>query len=387
MDLLNMFGQFEMKKKICMIHKVQNLDPRSFYKESRTLSNAGYEVTLLGLFNGSKVVNGIKIIGFNSPYKRLVRFFISNYQIFVTALREKSDVYHFHDLDFIPFAVLLKILTRSKILYDIHEAYPEYMLLKTYLPIYFRIILYLLIYMIEHAAIRFFDAIIPNDNFIAKNFKHKNKIVIFNFPTLDFFKNEQKMSIHEKKYDLFYHGSLPTYHFETMMKIAEKLNSENVKNIWGIVTNDNSTLCLAKKELEIKKLEGNFFFLKYVDYLKVIEYLNMAKIGIIPLPPFKKFYKNIPLKMFEFMGAGEPIVLSDLPPSRQFIQGENCAIAVEPNNIDEYVNAIKDLLNNPDKIAIMGNNGKKLVFEKYNWNNEGKKLLNLYDILLYKKKE
>ena len=239
----------------------------------------------------------------------------------------------------------------------------------------------------EHVAIKFFDAIIPNDNFIAKNFNHKNKTVIFNFPTLDFFKNEQKISFQEKQYDLFYHGSLPKYHFKAMMDIAEKLNSENVKTRWGIITNTTSTLEWAKKELEKRKIEDNFIFLEYVDYLKVIDYLIMVKIGIIPLPPYKKFYKNIPLKMFEFMGASVPIVLSDLPPSRQFIQGKDCAIAVEPNNIDEYAKAIKDLLNNPDKIAAMGNNGKKLIFEKYNWHNEEKKLLNLYNILLPENKD
>lgn len=92
--------------------------------------------------------------------------------------------------------------------------------------------------------------------------------------------------------------------------------------------------------------------------------------------------KNIPVKMFEFMGFGIPIVLSDLPPSRQFIKGNNCAISVEPDNISEYVRAIKLLLNDSDKSIEMGRNGEKLVFEKYNWTHEEKKLLDLYNLVL-----
>jgi glycosyltransferase involved in cell wall biosynthesis len=361
---------------------VNTLDPRSFYKEGRSLLNAGYDVCLFGLYSKDEKISGIRVIGFNSPKKRLMRFLFTNNQIFFRALKEKADVYHFHDLDFVPWAVLLKVLTRSKVIYDIHEAYPEYILIKTYIPKMFRRILSILVYLIEHGTIKLFDAIIPNDNYISNGFKHKNNIVIFNFPTLDFFKNRNGIPWQQRKYDLFYHGSLPRYHFERMMDIVEKLNSENVKTLWGVVTNDKSTLAWAKQEIEKRKLGHNFEFLTYIDYLKVSDYLSMAKIGIIPLPPYKKFLKNIPLKMFEFMGCGLPIVLSNLPPSRQFIKGENCAIAVEPDNINEYANAIKLLLNNPEEASEMGNNGEKLVYEKYNWTVEEVKLLKLYKELL-----
>jgi glycosyltransferase involved in cell wall biosynthesis len=370
-----------VKTKVCIIHKVNTLDPRSFYKEGRTLFKAGYDVCIIGLYHKNETVNGIKIFGFQSPDRRLFRFIITNYHIFIKALKEKADVYHFHDLDFIPWAIFLKILTRSKVIYDIHEAYPEYMLIKTYLPKVFKKIIALLVYVIEHSAIKYFDAIIPNDNYVAKSFRHKNNIVIYNFPTLDFFKNGNDIPRQNREYDLFYHGSLPKYHFKVMMNIAEKLNSENIKNIWGIITNDKSTSTWAQREIEKRKIKTNFVFLSYTDYLNVSEYLSRAKIGIIPLPPYKKFMKNIPLKMFEFMGCGLPIVLSDLPPSSQFISGKNCAIAVEPNNIEEYANAINLLLSNPEKAAEMGNNGKRLVFERYNWKTEEEKLVRLYNDL------
>ncbi|MBE0426208.1 MAG: glycosyltransferase family 4 protein [Nitrospirae bacterium] len=371
-----------MKKKVCIIHKVSTLDPRSFYKEGRTLFNAGYDVNILGLFKSTRNENGINLIGFNASKSRFTRFLMTNYQIFRRALREKADVYHFHDLDFIPWAVFLKIFTRSKIIYDIHEAYPEYILLKTYIPEPFRKAISFFVYLMEHGAIKMFDAIIPNDNFVSRGFRHKNNIVIFNFPTLDFFRNKNGSKWQERKYDIFYHGTLPRYHFERMMNIAEKLNAENIRNRWGIVTKDAQIINWATAETEKRKLTSNFDFLPYTDYLNVIDYLNVSKIGIIPLPPYKKFMKNIPLKMFEFMGCGLPIVLSDLPPSRQFIEDKDCAIAVEPDNIDEYANAIKLLLNNQGKAVEMGERGKKLIYEKYNWNVEEKKLLELYKQLL-----
>ncbi|MBI4687081.1 MAG: glycosyltransferase family 4 protein [Nitrospirae bacterium] len=371
-----------MQKKVCIIHKVKPLDPRSFYKQGRSALRAGYDTTIMGFYPKDKVVNGIKLVGFNYPAKRLSRFLTSNYQVFIRALKEKADIYHFHDLDFIPWAVLLKIITSRRVIYDIHEAHPEYMLLKAYVPKFFRRILSALIYLLEHAAANFFDAIVPNDNYVAKDFNHKRNEVIFNFPTLDFFKDSDSIPWQKREFDLFYHGSLPKYHFELMMSVAERLNSENVRNVWGIVMNEGSPSAWAKQEVQKRRLEGNFIFLPYTDYLNIFKYLTNAKIGIIPLPSYKKFMKNIPLKMFEFMGFGMPMVLSDLPPSRQFIKGENCAVSVEPDNINEYANAIKFLLGNPEKAVEMGKNGRRLVFEKYNWANEEKKLLGLYSGVL-----
>ena len=368
-------------EKVCIIHKVGTLDPRSFYKQGRSLVAAGYGVTILGLFEKSESVQGIRLVGFRQPKRRLYRFLMTNSKIFIRAVKEKAEIYHFHDLDFILWAVLIKMVTRSKVVYDIHEAHPEYMLIKTYIPKQLRKVLYLLVYIMEHFSTKVFDAIVPNDNFIAQDFNHKKNVVVFNFPTLDLFKHTNGTPWDKKEYDLFYHGSMPRYHFEAMMKIAQKLNDDGIKNLWGIVTNDTETIQWAEKEIKKQNVHENFEFLPYTDYLNIHSYLTNSRIGIVPLPQYKKFMKNIPLKLFEFMGFGMPVVLSDLPPSRQFIDGKDCAIAVRPDNYDEYAEAIKLLLNNPVRAMEMGRNGKKLVFDLYNWRNEEVKLLGLYDTL------
>ena len=71
----------KMKKKICIIHKVNVLDPRSYYKEGRSLSKAGYDVKLLGLFENNQTINGINIIGikyWNSPQTKPQKLAIIN---------------------------------------------------------------------------------------------------------------------------------------------------------------------------------------------------------------------------------------------------------------------------------------------------------------------
>jgi len=223
---------------------------------------------------------------------------------------------------------------------------------------------------------------VPNDNFIAESFKHPRNVTIYNITTRDFFDGVREVDWEDREFDLFYHGSLPRYHVKRMMAIAEELGRMGVKSKWGLVTGDQETIEWAEQQFKEKGLTESFQFLPYTDYLKVVGYLNRARIGIIPLPPYDKFMKNIPLKMFEFMGCGLPMVLSDLPPSRQFIENQDCAIAVEPDNTREYAEAIRALLADPGRSWEMGQRGRRLVMERYNWGAEEKKLLKLYDSLV-----
>lgn len=369
-------------KKICMLHKVKAPDGRSFYKEARSLAAAGYDVTLLGLFSGDSEASGVKLIGLPHAQGRLLRFVVTNARAFTRALQERADVYHIHDLDFVPWAVLLKLLTRKKVIYDIHEAYPEYMMLKSYIPRGLKSLTAALVYLLEHGAAKVFDAIIPNDNFIGAGFSHKKKVTIFNFPTLDFFPAGAEVAWDEREFDLFYHGSLPPYTFGTMLSIAEALKAKGVRTRWGIALNDKADPAWAQAAAEHRGLGENFVFLPSAGYLQVSQYLRRARIGIIPLPAFKKFLKNIPLKMFEFMGCGMPVVLSDLPPSRQFIRDTGSAVAVQPDDIDEYAEAVSSLLKDSSAAGSMGKRGKQLVYEKYNWSREEGKLMELYRSLL-----
>jgi glycosyltransferase involved in cell wall biosynthesis len=369
-------------KKVCMIHKVEPLDPRSFYKQSLSLKKAGYDVSLMSFFNESGIKDDIKLIKFKPTRKRLLRFINTNFNIFMKALRLKADIYHFHDLDFVPWAILLKIISRGKIIYDIHEAYPEYMLLKTYIPRLLRKIAYHLVYAIEHFGSLFFDAIITNDNFVLADFTHKQSEVIYNYPLLEFFTlNSYELPYKNRKFDIIFIGSLPLWHLMPMIETVEYLRERNYHYKWLLLPSQNSPRQLILSQIENRKLTDYFFVPESVPFTLVPRYLYDSRIGIIPIPPFKKYMKNIPLKMFEYMGCGLPIIASDLPPIRQFVDDRNCAILVK-HDAAAYAKAIISLLENPANAEVMGNNGKKLVFEKYNWQNEEVKLLNIYDDLL-----
>jgi len=55
---------------------------------------------------------------------------------------------------------------------------------------------------------------------------------------------------------------------------------------------------------------------------------------------------------------------------------------VDPKDLDQITQAIEHLMKHPEERHRMGENGRRAVLEKYNWNREAKKLLALYEELL-----
>ena len=78
------------------------------------------------------------------------------------------------------------------------------------------------------------------------------------------------------------------------------------------------------------------------------------------------------------MLKGIPVIMPDFGEWIDFNKENNCGINVNPNNHDEVAGAIKHLNNNPQEKARLGDNGRRAVLEKYNWNLAEERLINLY---------
>ena len=86
----------------------------------------------------------------------------------------------------------------------------------------------------------------------------------------------------------------------------------------------------------------------YLPYHRVAEELRHASVALLPLPdePVARYFTS-PLKLFDYMAAGVPIVASDLPALREVLRHEENALLAEAGNADAFAAAIRRLLTDP----------------------------------------
>jgi len=369
-------------KKVCILTSAHPaLDNRIFYKEAVTLAKSGYDVRLIAQHNTNEVVEGVKIIALPKPKNRLERITKIQWQVFKLALREKTDIYHFHDPELILIALLLKFFTKRKVIYDVHEHYPNAILDKYWIPRFLRKIISKLFTLIEKILVPCLDYVIYTTPIVGERYKKMRVATerIENYPLLSLISyNENR-----QKYIVYLGG------MDKIRGILELLEAFNLvikkHHDWklyliGKIEPENFTKELDKliSKLNIKK---HIKLIPQIPYKEKEKYSSQASIGIVTYLPFANNISCLPNKMFDYMLVGLPVVASNFLLYKEIIEGNNCGICVDPTNPREIAKAIEYLIEHPEKAKKMGENGRRAVLEKYNWENESKKLLKIYEEL------
>ena len=119
----------------------------------------------------------------------------------------------------------------------------------------------------------------------------------------------------------------------------------------------------------------------FVVEKKINEIISRSSIGMVTFLNAPNHINAQPNKLFEYMSCGLPIVGSYFPLWKEIIEGNNCGICVDPSDSSEIQSAIRDIMSDPNKILKFSQNGRKAIETKYNWEIEGKKLINLYSAI------
>ena len=96
------------------------------------------------------------------------------------------------------------------------------------------------------------------------------------------------------------------------------------------------------------------------------------------LHPLVSYQEALPVKMFEYMLAGLPVIASDFPLWNSIVLGNGCGLCVDPMNPAAIAEAIRYIATHPDEARQMGRNGRQAVLQRYNWEAEEIKLLDAY---------
>lgn len=374
-------------KRICILTSVHNaFDVRIFHKQAKTLAKAGYDVTLIAQHNKDKVVDGVKIVALPKPRNRFWRM-LGTGRVFKLALKQKTDIYHFHDPELLPWGWLLKKMTHKPVIYDVHEYYADVILFKTWIPYLLRKPIARIFDRIERVLAGRLSAIITVTEPMKQRFSRCQVpcVSVHNFPSLETVAQageSKELDSKNDRYSIIYTGAIAKEKgFETILDALDLVVKQNPKVICAILAEAEEPAWLDEEHNRLmKKLikEGNLKIIGRVPYNEVFQYLEASSIGWKPGPPYQE---GISIKTLEYMACGKPVVASNVPLTSNIISETKCGILVDPRDARAHASAILYLLEHPEEAKKMGENGRKAVLGKYNWENESKKLLAVYQNL------
>jgi glycosyltransferase involved in cell wall biosynthesis len=350
-------------------------DTRIFLKMCLSLSRYGHQVTqIVADGKGDSICDGVQIFDVGASKGRLDRIRNAPGRVLNKAVSLNADLYHLHDPELIPIGLKLKRLGKC-VVFDFHEDVPKQLLGKPYLNKAALWCLSKSFALFESYACKQFDGVIAATPFIRDKFLaiHPNTVDINNFPMLGELATDMEWS--NKQAEVCYVGG-----------IAKIRGISELCQAMGLVqTKARLNLCGGFSEpgveQSVKGMPGwqrvNDF--GFVDRSGVRDVLSRSVAGLVTLHPVINYIDALPVKMFEYMSAGIPVIASDFPLWREIIHGNDCGLLVDPLDPAAIAKAIDYLVSNPAEAQRMGTNGRKAVNERYNWGIEEQKLFAFYE--------
>jgi glycosyltransferase involved in cell wall biosynthesis len=380
------------RPKLCIIQYNSSRFLTRVDRAARTLSEAGFEVVLVAIKDedterfedrGSYRVRRVVLTTRRLPAAlRVFRFIEAVAKTFWVAFREDADVYDPRDAEPLLVAHAAALLRGAKVVYDSDE-----LCLDRNKPVTRRRWWRAAMRRFEGFFARRSDAVITTDHgradVLASRYGIPRPTVILNVPTvietLEPDEGFRRDVLGDKEILLIYQGVLiENRGIPEMMRAMRRLPRCRLALV-GYGHQAEAYRRLAARE----DLDDSVRFVDPVPFDVLMRYTAAADVGMIPLFGSCLSYElAAPNKLFEYMMAGLPVVVTDLPDMAAVVGRERVGTLIsDPTDPESIASAVSELLDGDEPLTSIGTRAREAALARYNWTVERAKLLDVYESL------
>jgi glycosyltransferase involved in cell wall biosynthesis len=369
----------DRQKKVCIAFLGNALHDSRIVNLSNSLKNDNCQVSVIAFdwFISSKNYSDETFLVFKLTKSKIRIFFYLKFALILIRelIKAKVGIYFAEDLYTLPFVATIAKFKKSKVMYNSRELYAFLGGLRN------RPIIQSLIRNIESYFIRRVDVVLTtgemDSQFIEKYYAIKDTVVIRNIPL--FQKPKQKIDfrkmfgIGSDKVILLYQGVLLNGRgMPQILRAVAKLLSTNL-----VVVGEGEQREYFKRLAEELKISDRVFFTGSIDQKELINYTAGADIGLCLIENISvSYFHALPNKLFEYIMAGIPVLVSDLPQMKKIVEkykvGESINISIEGN----ITSTLERWIDDPDLLETFRKNCV-LASQELNWQEEYRKTRNI----------
>lgn len=296
----------------------------------------------------------------------------------------KPDAIHIHDLPLAKFGAYFKMKYRIKFILDLHENWPAYLEVSSHTNRFLGKILSNIKqwekYELEQCKNA--DSIIvvvdeAKERLVKLGIANNKIFIVSNYPELSDFDNIHADYKKSENIVLFYAGGITEHRgLQFIISAIPYLLGTDRKIELRIFGEGNYTDTL--KGLAQQLNVGDYVrFFGQVPYRTVLEQLIQADIALIPHTKNNHTDSTIPHKLFQYILAGKPVLVSNCSPIERIVNDINAGAVYTWNNPIEAAQKAEWIIEN--KINFDEERLKQTIKDKYSWDNEALKLQLIYE--------
>lgn len=390
-------------------------------KEADALLSAGFKVCLLCIRRSGEdpedLLNGLNIHRIDAgegniqlAFWDIIMATTFVHPIFKNAIpawikKNSIDILHVHDLPLVGTALAIRRKLKTPVVADFHENYPD--ALRTWFTWKKNLIAQFKnkLFMNPERWVKLEKrATLETDHVIAVVDEMKERLlsdygvasqkvtVISNTEDKSFLNQSQDPTIYKEftnKFIVTYSGNIgPHRGVDTVIEAMGYLK-EYTDIVFIVVGSGSDAVMKMLKDLaKHHGVEKQVFFLGRQPFELFYSYMRFTDANIIPHKSNRHTDNTIPHKLFQAMMTGKPVIVSSSAPLKRIINLTSAGLIFDAGSALSLSEKIKELYKNKNLRKELGDNGIKATIQgTWNWENEQKKLVALYAVLLQENKK
>ena len=176
------------------------------------------------------------------------------------------------------------------------------------------------------------------------------------------------------------------YEFSGLENIIQKFENvkDKIKGVKLLIVGGGPNFEKIKSLVNKKKLSSDVILTNFKPQHEIPKLISLANVCLNPFEINKITDRIIPIKIFEYLACGKPVLSTPLKGTMDLLPKEDFGIMYSP--YDSFVESLTDLLVNTEKLDELGNKGLDYVIKNHDWDILADSLLKKFENLVDNKK-